>query len=459
MRWALLPGVALALSLAVAAAAQTAPPSVGSNAQAAPQSVTLGPPMTLAQLEAMALENNPTLRQAQAEIDAARGRARQAGTFPNPLVGYTGEEISGGPIIRGGEHGVFIEQTIPLGGKLRLSQSVFQREATQAEALADSQRQRVLNSVRGAYQQALLAARRVEVDERLAQLTREAVGVTRQLFNVGAADKPDFLQSEIEERRAQIELTQARNMQFRVWRQLGALIGEPGLSPRPLEGRLDGPPELERTRLLEVILRDSPELKAARIAAERAELALRRARREVVPDMVFRGGPRYNRELLETSPTGPRAVGWEAAIDVGFTLPIFNRNQGNIAASRAELSRAQAEIRRAELEAAARFADVFDEYLTALRSAEMYRIDIVPRAEEGYQLYLARFREMAAAYPQVLVAQRTLVQMNEEYLEALDTAWRASIQLQGFLLTEGLQAAPRRGETEPGMPGRGVMER
>lgn len=459
MRWALLPGVALTLSLAVAAAAQTVPPPVGSNAQAPPQSVTLGPPMTLAQLEAMALENNPTLRQAQAEIDAARGRARQAGTFPNPLVGYTAEEVSGGPIIRGGEHGVFIEQTIPLGGKLGLSRSVFQREATQAEALAESQRQRVLNSVRVGYHEAVLAARRVDVDERLAQLTREAVGVTRQLFNVGAADKPDFLQSEIEERRAQIELTQARNMQFRVWRRLGALVGEPSLSPRPLDGALDALPELERTRLLEVILRDSPDLKAARFAAERGELALRRARKEVVPDMVVRGGPRYNRELLESSPTGPRAVGWEATIDVGFTLPIFNRNQGNIEAARAELSRSQSEIRRAELTLASRFADVFDEYLTSLRSAEMYRTDIVPRAEEAYQLYLSRFREMAAAYPQVLVAQRTLVQMNQQYLEALDTAWRASIQLQGFLLTEGLQAAPRPGETEPGMPGRAVVER
>lgn len=447
------------LAVVTSAAAQSAPSSVARSSQVTPQRVTLGPPMTLGQLEAMALENNPTLRQAQAEIDAARGRARQAGTFPNPLVGYTGEEISTGPTIRGGEHGAFIEQTIPLGGKLGLSRSVFQHEATQAEALAESQRQRVLNSVRLGYYEALLAARRVEVDERLAQLTREAVGVTRQLFNVGAADKPDFLQSEIEERRAQIDLTQARNMQFRAWRRLGALVGEPGLSPRPLDGGLEALPELERTRLLEVILRDSPELKAARLAAERGDLALRRARKEVVPDMVVRGGPRYNRELLESSPTGPRAVGWEATIEVGFTLPIFNRNQGNIAAARAELSRSQSEIRRAELTLASRFADVFDEYLTSLRSAEVYRTDIVPRAEEAYQLYLARFREMAAAYPQVLVAQRTLVQMNQQYLEVIDTAWRASIQLLGFLLTEGLQAAPRPGETEPGMPGRAVMDR
>lgn len=73
--------------------------------QAAGQQATL----TLAALEDMALRNNPTLVQARAQIEAARGRARQAGLLPNPLIGYTAEEVSGGPIIRGGEHGFFLE--------------------------------------------------------------------------------------------------------------------------------------------------------------------------------------------------------------------------------------------------------------------------------------------------------------------------------------------------------------
>ena len=58
---------------------------------APPAQNTSGPPVvTLASLERMAIENNPTLAQATSEIDAARGRARQAGMLPNPTVGYTG---------------------------------------------------------------------------------------------------------------------------------------------------------------------------------------------------------------------------------------------------------------------------------------------------------------------------------------------------------------------------------
>lgn len=445
---AIVVSLGLAIVAAGAAAAQT--PAAAAGAE----------PLTLERLHAMALENNPTLKQAAAEIQAAKGRALQAGLLPNPVIGYTGEEISSGPVIRGGEHGFFIEQTIPLGGKLRLSRSVFEREATQAEALAEAQRFRVLNSVRILYYQALLAQRRVELHERLARVTREAVGVSAQLFNVGAADRPDYLESEIEERRAQVELTTARNTQSRIWRQLAAVVGEPSLGPRPLAGELDGVlPEFERERVRETVLRDSPELKAARAAIERAELALRRARREPVPDLILRGGPRYNRELLEIGFAGNVPVGWEAAVDVGLTIPLFNRNQGNVAAARAELGRARAELRRLELSLEARLAVVFDEYLTALRSAEIYRTEVLPRAEQAYELYLARFREMAAAYPQVLVAQRTLVQVSDEYLEALDTAWQAAVALEGLLLTDGLQAPPRPGDGEPGMPGRAVMER
>ncbi len=48
--------------------------------------------VTLADLEKLAIEGNPTMRAAQARIDAARGRARQAGAWPNPTVGVSAEE-------------------------------------------------------------------------------------------------------------------------------------------------------------------------------------------------------------------------------------------------------------------------------------------------------------------------------------------------------------------------------
>jgi cobalt-zinc-cadmium efflux system outer membrane protein len=413
-----------------------------------------GPPLTLQQLEEMALANNPTMRQAEAGVEAARGRSRQAGAWPNPVIGYIGEEISPGDIIRWGEHGAFVEQTIVLGGKLRLNRAVFEREIARAESLVDVQQQRVLTSVRSLFYDVLSTERRVDVLERLAQLAAEAVDISRQLFNTGAADRPDVLESEIEARRTRLELTESKNHLHRVRQQLAAMAGDQTIAIRRLVGSIDTAiPELEHDTTLRTLLDRSPEMRAVRAASERARAVVARARRETFPDLFLRGGLAYNRELLEEVAAGARRpVGWEALAEAGVSIPLFNRNRGGIAAARAEEARAEAERRRVELDLQSRLATVFDEYLTALRASEVYRDEVVPRADEAYRLYLARYREMAAAFPQVVVAQRTLFQMSVEYLDNLEDAWRAALRLQGFLAGEGLEAPARAGEeTEMGM--------
>jgi cobalt-zinc-cadmium efflux system outer membrane protein len=316
------------------------------------------------------------------------------------------------------------------------------------------QRQRIRNTVRVLFYEALTAERRVEINERLAELVSEAVGISRQLANVGAADRPDVLESEIEAARAQLQLTGARNRQFEVWRQLAAAVGNPSLQPAPLAATLESAvPELDRAGALKAVLERSPELQVARLGIERARAIVSRARRETYPDLFIRGVAAYNRELLDVTFGGqPRAVGWEAGFDVGISLPLFNRNAGGIAAARADETRAEAEVRRLELALESRLAGVFESYLTALRSAEVYRSQILPRAEEAYRLYLARYREMGAAYPQVLIAQRTLFQTTDEYFMTVEQAWRASLQIQGFLVSDALDPPVRPGDVETGQP-------
>jgi cobalt-zinc-cadmium efflux system outer membrane protein len=398
------------------------------------------PPVSLAALEQMALGNNPTLAHAAAAVDAARGRAQQAGLFPNPIVGYSGEEIRPGAVIRGGEHGMFVEQTVPLGGKRRLRREMFTREVTQAEALVDVQRQRVLTNVRVLFYETLAAERRMDVRERLAQIAAEAVSVSRQLYNVGVADRPDVLQAEIEAHQARLAREEAANRHHRARQRLAAAVGVPRLSVQRLAADFEAPlPELEREAIREKLLRDSPELRAAQVGVERGEAALRRARKETAPDLFLRGGPMYNRELLERGPEGPRAVGWEASLEVGVTVPLFNRNQGGTAAAAAGLVQSRQAVGRLQLDLESRLADTFQEYLTALRGAAVYRTEVLPRAEEAYALNLARYREMAAAYPLVLTAQRTLAEVTEQYIQSVERTWISASLLQGFLLTDALQ--------------------
>jgi cobalt-zinc-cadmium efflux system outer membrane protein len=415
------------------------------------------PAITLSELEQLALQNNPTATAAAAGIEAARGRARQAGAWPNPVIGYAADEIKGGDLDVRGQHGFFVEQTIPLGGKLRLSRDVFEKTIEQAEAARDLQRLRILSSVRQAFYSVLLTERRIEVQERLAGLASEAVGVTAQLFNVGAADRPDYLEIEIESRRLQLQLNRSKNELLASRAQLAALTGVRDVAVRPVAGTIDAAiPELEREQVIRTLVDQSPELRAARAELERTRAVTARSRRETYPDLFLRGGSAYNREHGEA--TG-RPIGWEGSLEAGISVPLFNRNTGGIAASRADETRAQAEVTRLELALQSRAASQFATYLTALRSSEAYRTEILPRAEEAYRLYLTRYRQMAAAYPQVLVAQRAFFEVTNEYLESLNEAWRAALQLQGFLAGDGLEAPAAAGEPAGGrIMGRGGEE-
>jgi outer membrane protein, heavy metal efflux system len=392
-------------------------------------------PLTLQELEQQALQNNPATTAATAAVDAARARTAQAGAWSNPTIGYSGAELTNGPDVRG-QHGFFVEQTIPLGGKLRLSREVFQQTIAQVEAARDLQQLRTLGSVRQAYYAVLLVERRIEVQERMVKLAAESAGVTAQLFNVGAADRPDFLESEIASRRVLLQLAQSRNALRAERARLAAIVGSPEVVDRPLAAAGESPvPALERETVIRTLVEQSPEIRSARAELERTRAITGQARRVTFPDLFVRGGAGYNREHGEVS---GRAIGWEGMVEAGVSVPLFNRNAGGVAAARSDETRARAELRRVELSLRARAEAEFSRYISAMESAEAYRTDILPRAEEAYTLYLSRYREMAAAYPQVLMAQRNLFELSAEYLDHLRQAWQSAIRLQGSLAGDAL---------------------
>ena len=411
--------------------------------------------LRLEELEQMALRNNPTIGQASAAIRAAEGRRIQAGLYPNPTVGYQGEEFAFRDSLfwRRSEHFLFAQQTFVTAGKLGKSQDIAAQEKVQAELASTGQRTRLMNAVRGLYYEALGAARLVEVRRDLARIAREAVDISGQLFNVGQADRPDVLEAEAEAERIELDLVAAEGNQQRVWQQLAAVVGNPSLPLSPLAGDLEAEaPVLDEQELLATLLRDSPDVKIARAGVERAKAAVRRARAERIPNIILRGGFGYSTEPVERD---GRAAGPEARIEIGIPLPIFNRNQGNIATSEADLERAQRELNRLELELRSRASGAFTSYRNAVSAVERYQRRVLPRAQEAYTLYLSRFRQMTAAYPQVLIAQRTLGQARAAYIDALVNAWQNAVLIRGFLLTGGLDAA---GLAPPGPMPPGVTQ-
>ena len=400
--------------------------------------------LTLVELEQMALSNNPTLAQAAAEIRAATGRKLQSGLYPNPTVGYQGEQIRSG-IQGGGEQGFFVSQDIVLGGKLGLNRRVLEQETKQAEAEAEEQRLRVINGVRMFYYQSLAAQKMVELRGKLSKLAEDAVQTSRQLGNVGQADQPDVLQAEVEGEQAELAVVAAEQNQLRAWRALTATVGKPETPLTHLAGNLEDLPEDNPDQWLQAIVQESPAVKIAELGVLKAEASLARAKREPIPDLQLRGGLQQNREL---DPTTNRPIGLQGFAEVGVQIPIFNRNQGNVQASRADVERAQREVQRVQLVLRERAAALLQSYMTSRSTVEKYRSRMIPRARKAYELYLKSYGGMAAAYPQVLISQRTLFQLQTDYIAALENLWGNSIALKGFLLTDGLEAPSRAGEMD-----------
>ncbi|PYT56048.1 MAG: hypothetical protein DMG43_01215, partial [Acidobacteria bacterium] len=142
------------------------------------------------------------------------------------------------------------------------------------------------------------------------------------------------------------------------------------------------------------------------------------------------------------------AKGWEGIAEIAVQVPIFNRNQGNVAAARADIDRAGQEKKRIALTLRERAASVVDQYANARLMAVEYRDEMLPRAKKAYGLMVDRYGQMLAAYPRVLDAQRKLFELQIEYIAALEGVWTNGLALQGYLLTDGLEAPARPGEVD-----------
>jgi cobalt-zinc-cadmium efflux system outer membrane protein len=401
-------------------------------------------PLGLAELERLALERNPTIAQARAAVDAAEGRRQQVTRFPNPTLAYEGEDLRKREFVRGDHHTGLLGFDLPLGGRLGKAGAVAGHEKAEATFALEAQKQRVRNAVRSLHTDLLVARGAWRTREDLARIAAEAVAVSEELYNVGQADRPDVLAVAIESSKAKADVAEAAHHYEERARALAAVVGEPGLDPARITGDLAaGDPGELSADLAELLA--GPEAQAARSRAERERASVDAARALRFGDPRIEVGYGYDYDTVHG------LGGWTWQVRVALPLPLFDRAQGRTAEARGRAEWAAAEARRLELSLGARLATEKARYAAARERAATYRQEVLPRAEEAVTLYEAKFKDAAAAYPQVLIARRALAQARLEYLEAQGRALHHRVRLEGFLLEGGLArpgAAPP-GEGDP----------
>ena len=168
-----------------------------------------------------------------------------------------------------------------------------------------------------------------------------------------------------------------------------------------------------------------------------AQARLKDAKRESVPDLQLRAGEQYNGEQVSENPVkASRSAELRKRWDQHSALepePGQHRSARKPKLSaRIKMSCASSYLLRQE---AAPLAQSYD---SAKFEAERYKTQLIPRATRAYELYLKKYQNMAQAYPQVLVSQRTFFQLQISYLMALHDVWRNAIALQNYTLSGGL---------------------
>jgi cobalt-zinc-cadmium efflux system outer membrane protein len=390
-------------------------------------------PLTVEDFVTLAEKNNPTLVQAQRNIDRSNQQARQLGLPPDPIVGYAGDHIRGGEY-HGGEQGAFFSQVFVLGHKLALRRDIYRAEGRANQFALEVQRARIHDDVGRSFFHTLAMQESVTIHDRLLKVALDTETNAHELERVGQADAADVLMAEIAAEQAKADFNQAQRMFLASFAQLATNAGQKDLIAHPLQGALVEPPELDAEAMVGRDVQESPYVNTAQSKVAVAEKRLKDAKRERVPNLNLRAGEYYSGEEVNS---GAKA-GWESFAEAGVQLPLWNRNQGNVEAAKALVGRAQQDVVRTQLWTRNQAEPYAQEYLTSRATAERYRTAMLPRARRAYQLQVTKYQQMALAYPNVLTAQHMLFALQLSYVQALDREWGAAIALQNYALMNGL---------------------
>jgi cobalt-zinc-cadmium efflux system outer membrane protein len=359
--------------------------------------------LTLADALALAEQQNPTLSAQAQSIESSRAGEITAGLRPNPTLQNDTTSATLG-----------VYQEFEVGGKrrARLESARLATSISQTD-FADARRTLVFN-VRQAFIGALLAKANVALARENLESFQKVVDLNRVRLEKGALSGADFLKIEIQTLQFQTDLEDATLALKTARATLRALVGGSNLEGEfDVEGTLRATPfEKNLADLQQLAIANRPDLKSAETGIRKGAADVHLARANSFPDPTIGasllhtgneiGGPSWFEPFYPKGETS-NAMG----LGVSFPLPLFNRNQG-------EIARARSEQRRAEYLARAARNQVLQDVETAYASFEssrdrvrLYEQTYLSRARESRDIAEFAFQKGATSILDFLDAERT----------------------------------------------------
>ena len=367
----------------------------------------------------LALTQNRTLRAQQFALQSTKAGEITAALRPNPTMNFLAEQFGGGSAALT-QYTVNIGQPIELGGK-RQRRIDSARAATLVSRfqLDDVRRQTILQ-VKSAFAGALIARDQLALAEQNLTTIDGIERLQRLRVDKGDLSPLELLRIQVQRFTFERDFADARQLLEAAKIALRTAAGETNIAATfDVVGELgfkDIP--LDRAVLMRAALDNRPDLQAARADVERARADHRLARANAWWDIT---------PQLEYQRIGP-----DNTLGFGFGIPlrVFDRNQGEIVRTQAEIARLDAVHDAIALQVLA--AVETDLTVTTTQRERVIRLrDIyLPKATETRDTVDYAYRRGGVSLLDFLDAQRSYRETALAYLQALGAYLGAIYQLE-----------------------------
>ncbi|MDQ3749051.1 MAG: TolC family protein [Acidobacteriota bacterium] len=375
---------------------------------------------------------------ARQRLAIAQGRLQQARLRPNPTL----DAEYGSPRFLGGEaeseFSVGATQVFELGGKRKQRVAVAELELQQARFEVAALERQFAVGIRTAYTRAVSAARQLDVIEKLLAADAELVRVTDARLKEGDVAPLDANLVRVESDRLRVQQIEARSELDTALLEIRTLAGLDVAEPLRLAPQTERPPRLDLglSELTATALRERADLQAAIISERLGSARINLAKSLATPNVA--GSVRYsrNKQIIDFPPMiGGNTVNRdnELVFGVSIDIPIFNRNQGEIAS--ATSGQIQATRQREFLEATIKrdVAVAYREYRAAAEKLVLYATQILPRSEANLQTVRSAYGLGEFSVFEVVNEQRRLNENVTGYNQTLRDYYTALAQLEAAL--------------------------
>ena len=363
-----------------------------------------GARLTLQAALDLADKQNLDLAAARQRRLVSRAGVQIAKQRPNPTFSFTA--------LRDSPHeGWFFDQPLELGGKRGHRIDVAQQEGGVTDVEISTVARQVRRSTREAFYRLAFARAESERLERVVMLAERLKQIAQQRFEAGAVPQLEVVQAGVEESRAQADLEVARQEEKVTLSQLNALLNEPAATGWQLAGRLEVPPPAWSVEeLVQRAYAANAELQhlAQEEKVEESRRGLLKAER--IPNLDLEYGLDFN--APHDFRVGPRS-------QVTLMLPIFSRNQGEIAQSFANQRVLDAETVAKKRAVAAIVEEAYFDWNAQQTQAGIYRQTLVPAVRQLEGMAEESYRAGKATILVVLDAQRNVQDVERTYQQGL----------------------------------------